>query len=91
MTKPFKIRTTRLTIAPEGATIYDERSISVTIDDEGGGEYLKIESACGEPGELHLDPEEWPHVIAALERLTAVIETNDILREVKHAELTKTK
>ena len=69
--RPILTRTTRLTIGREGAGIHDETAISVTIDDEGAGEFLVIQSNTDglEPGELRFDSDEWPHLVAAVKRL----------------------
>lgn len=64
----MKTRVTQLTVAPEGADLYDERSTHIEIDDEGGGEFIKIVQPCGNPG-IRINPNEWPVIRAAIDKL----------------------
>lgn len=64
----MKTRTTQLTVAPEGADLYDDRSTHIEIDDEGGGEFIKVTQPHGS-SDIRLDPSEWPVIRAAIDRL----------------------
>jgi len=64
-----------LAVLPQGEPLYSERVTTVSIDDEAGGEFIVL-SQSPDSGEMRLaiDPDEWPHVVAAVERLLATIE-----------------
>lgn len=51
-------------IAPEGEPTFSEQAYVLTIQDEGGGEYIQIEDQAGKIG---FDPEDWPHLRDAIE------------------------
>lgn len=62
----IEVRETQWTITPKGKPIFDERAITLSIEDEAGGEFLYIRNGgdC-EHGSFRFDPEEWP-VLRAL-------------------------
>ena len=64
----MKTRITQLTVAPEGANLYDERSTQIEIDDEGDGEFIKIVRPDGSD-DMRIDVDEWPAIRAAIDRL----------------------
>jgi len=64
----MKIRITRLTVAPEGADLYDECSTHIAIDDEGGGEFVKIVQPSGGT-DIRIDVDEWPAIRDAVNKL----------------------
>lgn len=64
----MKTRITQLTVAPEGADLYDDRSTHIEIDDEGGGEFIKVVQPCGN-AEIRIDPSEWPVIRRAIDKL----------------------
>lgn len=59
-------RVTRLHVLPEGAPIFDERGFSVEIEDEAGGEFVVIKDS---DGNIRLNPEEWPALCEAIDRM----------------------
>lgn len=61
-------RVTSVLVAPEGASIFDERGFTVSIEDDGGGEFVKVIKNCGE-GSTVLDPEDWPELCKAISRM----------------------
>ena len=67
----MKTRITQLTVAPEGADLYDDRSTHVSIDDEGGGEFIKVsQPSCA--AEIRFDTAEWPIIRAAIDNIFEV-------------------
>ena len=66
-------RVTRLHIVPDGEPIFSEAAFSVEIDDEAGGEFVKLtslEESC-KPGQVRIDPSDWPALRDAIERMIA--------------------
>lgn len=64
----MKTRITQLTVAPEDADLYDDRSTHIAIDDEGGGEFIKVsQPSCA--AEIRFDTNEWPAIRAAVNKL----------------------
>ncbi|MFA5630319.1 MAG: hypothetical protein WC997_02305 [Porticoccaceae bacterium] len=61
-------RVTQVVIAPEGADLYDERGLMVGMTDDGGGEFVIVRNCCGE-GSLRIEPEDWPGLRAAINRM----------------------
>ena len=61
-------RVTSVLVAPEGASIFDERGFTVSIEDEGGGEYVRVMNNCGS-GSLVLDPEDWLELCKAITKM----------------------
>lgn len=77
----MQIRMTQVTVLPEGASIYDERGIKVSIEDEGAGEYIEILSLGGSAdGVVKIDPEEWPTLRDAINKMIDEIKANDEAR-----------
>lgn len=55
-----------LVILPKGDSLFSERAIIVGMEDDAGGPYVVVKQ---ERGEIALDPEEWPLVREAIERM----------------------
>jgi hypothetical protein len=55
-------RITQITLLPEGGNIFDENIFVLTVDDEAAGEYIRVqcENDNSKPGEIAIDPGEWP-------------------------------
>ena len=84
----MKIRTTQLTIAPEGLPIYSEQAFIVTIDDDAGGEFLLIRSNIESlaAGTISVAPDEWPALREAIDRLIAeCVMENSTLDALTHS------
>ncbi len=67
----YEKRVTQITVAPENQPIWSEQATQITIDDESGGEYLKIVQHHEGEGFL-LTPEEWPAIKEAIEEILSV-------------------
>jgi len=64
------IRATQLTVSIVAGRLYDEGVYTVTVDDEGAGEYLVIEENQDTGnGKIRVDAESWPELRDAVERL----------------------
>jgi hypothetical protein len=53
-------------VGVKGEQIFDDSVTEVEIVDEAAGEFLEISQ---EGGKLRFDPEEWPHVRDAVEKM----------------------
>ena len=67
----LKIRTTQLTVAPEGEPIFSESAYTVTIDDEAAGEFVVVHELDEDGGRVKLDPQNWPVLRDAIDRMVA--------------------
>jgi hypothetical protein len=69
-TQPYETRTISIVVLPTGAEIFSERATTVSICDDAGGEFVEIEQPASlQPGKIKLDPEEWPMLRAAIDRM----------------------
>lgn len=60
------LRVTRFTVLARGDSIYSDGAISVEIGDDGGGEYMALESS---DGRVKVDFDEWLHICKAVDLL----------------------
>ena len=67
----YQTRTTRVTILPIGEPIFSEMATHVEIDDEAGGEYVRIRQQSDQQNDqaICIDGEEWPHIVEAVETM----------------------
>lgn len=69
------IRTTKLTITPNGDPIFSERGFTVEIDDEAAGEFIVVrENDAPITGGIRIEPEQWEEIRQAIETLLADIQ-----------------
>ena len=65
-------RITRLVVAPEGATTFDERATTVEIEDEAAGEFVTVTQCYSDTDSvINIDPAEWPALREAIDRMIA--------------------
>ena len=66
----YKIRTTQIMVHPatDDSTL-SEMATTVSIDDEGGGEYVKAEQT--NTGSILINPDEWPAIREAIDRMVS--------------------
>jgi hypothetical protein len=69
----YTTRTTQISIMPIDEPIFSERCTRVTIEDEGGGEFVSVQQLKerGHDQQITIDPEEWPVLMAAIERMVS--------------------
>lgn len=68
----YETRTTRIVVLPKGEPTFCDDATTVEIDDEGAGEYLVLsQSHTDAHSSLKIDPAQWPHIRAAIDRLAA--------------------
>jgi hypothetical protein len=69
-TDKFEVRIAKLLVCPKGKSIFDESVITVFIEDEAAGEFIKVQSLLidgSEPGIVSFNPEEWPVLREAID------------------------
>jgi hypothetical protein len=70
-------RYTQMTVGPDNVPIFDERNFVITIEDEAGGEFLKIQ--CNDDqcqgGEIRLDTSEWKELKEAIDTMAKACKT----------------
>lgn len=70
MSVTYEIRTTGLTVAPNGNPLFDSMATEIRIVDEAGGEFVIVrQSREGGAGELRIEPAEWPTLREAIDRM----------------------
>jgi hypothetical protein len=62
--------TTRITRITVSHTNFSDSDTHISIDDDGGGEFLAIEQ---NDNEIRIDPDEWPHIVEAVGRIIGAI------------------
>ena len=62
----YETRTTKMIVGVKGQQIFDDSVTEIEIVDEAAGEFLEVSQ---EGGKLRFDPEEWPHVRDAIEKM----------------------
>jgi hypothetical protein len=64
----YVTRVTQLTVAPKGAPVFSEDATTITIEDEGGGEFV-IVSQPGRDKDIGIMSDEWPAIRDAIDRM----------------------
>lgn len=54
-------------LVPKRGPIFDESGYTVSIEDDAGGEYVKIESHDDDGSAITVDPEQWPKLRALID------------------------
>ena len=65
----YEIRTTGLTVVANGKPIFDASATDVRLVDEASGEFVEVRQFRGGASELRIDPEEWPTMREAIDRM----------------------
>lgn len=67
-----------LIVKPKNEPIFSEMATKVSIDDEAAGLFVVIEQhGCNDIGKIAVNPEEWPAIRAAVDRMIAFCEQTD--------------
>lgn len=66
-------RVTEITVLPAGLSPSSERATRIKIADEGGGEFVEVEQIHSSfvSGLTRIDPDEWPHIRDAIDKMIA--------------------
>lgn len=72
MTKMIQ-RCTRLTVLPEGDPIFSENATNISIEDDAGGEYIRLRQYINNHniGEVNINPEDWKAIRDAVDTMVA--------------------
>lgn len=54
----YNTRCTAITVVPEDEKIFSEMATEVSIEDEGGGEFIEITQTHSECNTIRIDPKE---------------------------------
>lgn len=66
----YNTQVTRLLVVPEGEPKFSEMATTVEIDDEAAGEFVVVSQyGRADIGKIAINPEEWPALRAAINRL----------------------
>lgn len=60
----METRIQAVVVAPVGQPIFSEMATTVGIENDGAGEFVVVEQ---EIGKIAINPEEWPHLRAAID------------------------
>lgn len=84
----METRITSLIVLPEGEPIFSERATIVRIEDEAGGEYIVVsQDSIPGRGNVAINPEEWPDIRDAIERMMKECRDCGTVRLMHNAEL----
>jgi len=70
----YETRTTKMIVGVKGEQLFHCSVTEIEILDEAAGEFLEISQ---EGGKLRFDPEEWPHVRNAIEKMLKLCRNYD--------------
>jgi hypothetical protein len=67
----YQTRTLKIAVGVKGEPIFHAGTTEIEIIDEAAGEFLKITQSPddAEPGVIKIDPHEWPHLKAGIEKM----------------------
>lgn len=68
----MKPRVTKMSVLPDGCSIFECNATHIAIDGEGAGEYVTITQHTDDRHGDHvvnINPEEWPAIRAAINKL----------------------
>lgn len=75
MAQVYRTRVTRLLVVPEGEPSFSEMSTTVEIVDEAAGEFVEVaQHARADMGKIAINPQEWPVLREAIDRMVALCE-----------------
>lgn len=66
----YETRVTALIVLPKGDETFSEFATHVRLADQAAGEYVEVEQiARDDLGKIAINPEEWPTLRAAIDRM----------------------
>lgn len=73
----YKERLLSVILLPHKAELFSETATTITIEDEGGGEFLIVEQTVEPYGKIAINPDEWPAIRKSINRLISQIRKNE--------------
>jgi hypothetical protein len=75
----YQTRTLKIAVGVKGEPIFHAGTTEIEIVDEAAGEFLKITQSDDdvEPGRILIDPHEWPHLKAGIEKMLKECRNHD--------------
>lgn len=68
----METRTLKIALVPVGEAIFHERTVTVEIEDEAGGEFVVLRQEVGDyERKFSIDPDEWPRLRDAIDQVIA--------------------
>lgn len=66
----YQTRTVSVVVLPKGHELFSEMATTISITDEAGGEFVEV-TQSREDGlkKIAIEPQEWPSIRAAIDRL----------------------
>ena len=66
----YETRITSVTVFPVGESMYSEMATKIEITDEAAGEFVEVsQSGRNDIGKIAINPEEWPDLREAINRI----------------------
>ena len=67
----YQTRSLKIAVCVKGEPIFHAGTTEIEIIDEAAGEFLKVTQSPddAEPGRILIDPHEWPHLKAGIEKM----------------------
>jgi hypothetical protein len=62
----YRVRPVKWIVGPQGEPIFSERNTEIEIDDESGGEYVRLRQHNDEADGIAMDPDEWNWIYHAI-------------------------
>ena len=71
MADGHEIRIASLVVCRKGKQLFDEGTTKISLEDDAAGEYIVLQQFADslENGQMKLDPDEWPVVRKAIDRM----------------------
>jgi hypothetical protein len=75
----YETRILKIAVGVKGEPIFHEGATEIEIVDEAAGEFLKVTQSAEEvePGTIWIDPTEWTHIRAAIDKMVKECRTHD--------------
>ena len=75
----YKSRIVSIVVLPIGEPVFSEQATTVSIDDESGGEFVRLSQSRDEskPGSVTIDPDEWPLLRETIDGMFLEIKANE--------------
>jgi len=67
----------KLIVKPKTKSIYSDLATEISIEDEGAGCFVKVVQCLDNTQTIQIDPEEWPAIKDAIERMIKIAKDQD--------------